>query len=47
MEEMELFWTQAWFIWNQRNGVVHGCKLRDSISLNKRAADYVDEYKRA
>ena len=37
LDEMDLFWAQAWFIWNQRNCVVHGGKLKDPSSLNKRA----------
>ena len=24
LEELELFWTQAWLIWNQRNSLLHG-----------------------
>ena len=46
-EELELFWVQAWIIWNQRNCVVHGGKLRDPTNLNKRAAEYLEEYQQA
>jgi len=45
LEEMELFWTQAWLIWNQQNSVMHGGKLKDLNSLNKRAEEYVEEFK--
>ena len=45
--EMDLFWAQAWLIWNQRNYVVHGGKLKDPSSLNKRAKEYADEFKQA
>ncbi|KAL0007369.1 hypothetical protein SO802_008871 [Lithocarpus litseifolius] len=46
-DEMDLFWAQAWLIWNQRNSVVHGGRMKDPSSLNKRAVEYVDEYKQA
>ena len=42
-DEMDLFWAQAWFIWNQRNCVVHGGRMKDPSSLNKRAEEYVAE----
>ena len=35
VEELELFWVQAWIIWNQRNCVVHGGKLKDPKCLNR------------
>ena len=47
LDEMDLFWAQAWLIWNQRNCVVHGGKLKDLSSLNKRAEEFVDEFKQA
>ena len=46
-DEMDLFWAQAWLIWNQRNCVVHGGKLKDPSSLNKRVEELVDEFKPA
>ena len=46
-KELELFWIQAWIKWNRRNCVVHGGKLRDPTSLNKRAEEYLEEYKRS
>ena len=46
-DEMDLFWAQAWFIWNQRNCVVHGGRMKDPSSLNKRAEEYVAEFKQA
>ena len=45
--EMDLFWAQAWIIWNQRNCVVHGGKLKDPSSLTKRVEEFVDEFKQA
>ena len=45
--EMDLLQAQAWFIWNQRNCVVHGGRMKDLSSLNKRAKEYVDEFKQA
>ncbi|XP_075675254.1 uncharacterized protein LOC142644553 [Castanea sativa] len=46
-EEVELFWIQAWLIWNQRNRVVFGGNLMDPRQLNKRAEEYLTEYKSA
>ncbi|XP_075669870.1 uncharacterized protein LOC142639598 [Castanea sativa] len=45
--KFELFLVQAWIIWNQRNTVVHGGQLKDLRWLNKRAMDYLDEYKKS
>ena len=45
--EIDLFWTQAWFIWSQRNCVVHGGRIKDPTSLNKRAVEYVEVHKQA
>ena len=47
VEEMELFWVQAWIIWKQRNCVVHGGQLKDPKCLNKRAEDSVLEFQQA
>ena len=44
---MELFLVQAWTVWNQRNTMVHGGQMKDPCWLNKRAAEYLDEYKKA
>ena len=45
--EIDLFWAQAWIIWNQRNCVVHGGKLKDPNSLNKKTEEFVDQFKQA
>ena len=45
LEELELFWTQAWLIWNQRNYLLHGGKLKNPSCLNKRAEEYLEEFK--
>ncbi|KAL0005020.1 hypothetical protein SO802_012581 [Lithocarpus litseifolius] len=42
--EFELFLVQSWFIWNQRNAVVHGGILKDPRWLNKRAAEFLEEF---
>ena len=47
LEEMELFWTQAWLIWNQRNSLLHGGKMKNPTCLNKRAEECMEEFKRA
>ena len=44
IEKLELFWVQAWIIWNQRNCVVHGGQLKDPKCLNKQAEDFVMEF---
>ena len=38
---------QAWMIWNQRNCVVHGGKLKDPKCLNKRAEEFIQEFQQA
>ena len=45
--DFELFLVQSWLIWNQRNKVVHGRQMMDPRWLNKRAMDYLDEYKKS
>lgn len=45
LEEMELFLTQAWFIWNRRNGVIHDGRYIDPETLNQLAAEYLEDYK--
>ena len=47
LEEIELFWTQAWLIWNQRNSLLHGGKMKNPTCLNKRAKECLEEFKRA
>ena len=44
---MELFIVQAWIVWNQRNTMVHGGQMKDPCWLNRRAADYLYEYRKA
>nr|POE58833.1 hypothetical protein CFP56_01618 [Quercus suber] len=46
-EELELFLVQAWQILNQRNAVIHGGHLREPGWLNKRAEEFLDEYRNA
>ncbi|XP_075636776.1 uncharacterized protein LOC142609015 [Castanea sativa] len=47
VEELELFWVQAWIIWNKRNCVVHGGQLKDPKCLNKRVEDFIQEFQQA
>ncbi|XP_075633713.1 uncharacterized protein LOC142606215 [Castanea sativa] len=42
---MEIFVVQAWTVWNQRNSMVHGRQMKHPCWLNKRAADYMEEYR--
>ena len=46
-EELELFLVQAWFIWNQRNSIIHGGVLQAPNLLNKRAKDFLKEFHQA
>ena len=45
LEDLELVLVQAWLIWNQRNRVIHGGKFHEQSWLNKRALDYLEEYR--
>lgn len=45
--EFELFVVQTWIIWNQRNTVVFGGKLKDPKWLNKRAKELLDNFHHA
>ncbi|XP_030924761.1 uncharacterized protein LOC115951750 [Quercus lobata] len=45
--EFELFLVQAWLIWNQRNTIVYGGKLKDPNWLNKRAVEFLQEFQQA
>ena len=45
VQELELFFVQVWLIWNQRNNLLHGGKLRDPNWLSKRDAKYLEEYR--
>ena len=45
--EFELFLVLAWFIWNQRNTVIHGEKLKTPGWLNKRSREYLEEFHQA
>ncbi|XP_023881417.1 uncharacterized protein LOC111993828 [Quercus suber] len=47
LEEVEVFFTQACFIWSRRNSVLHGGRFIDPGTLNRRAAEYLQEYKHA
>ncbi|KAL0011163.1 hypothetical protein SO802_006271 [Lithocarpus litseifolius] len=47
MEEFELFWTQAWLIWSQRNCLLHGGKMKNPNCLNKRAEECIEDFKKA
>ena len=46
-EELELFLVQCWVIWNQRNAILHGGKLQDPQRLNRRAEDFLKEFREA
>ena len=46
-EKLEIFLVQAWLIWNQRNTVIHGGHLREPGWLNKRAEEFLEEYRKA
>ena len=44
-DELELFWTQAWIVWNQRNCLLHGGQLKVPSSLTNRAEEYIREFR--
>ena len=44
-EELELFWIQASLTWKQWNRVLFAGNLMDPRNLNKRAEEYLEEYK--
>ena len=46
-EELEHFLVQAWMIWNQRNAVIHGRQLKEPGWLNRRAEEFLYEYRKA
>ena len=46
-EELKIFLVQAWLIWNQRNTVIHGGHLREPGWMNKRAEEFLEEYRKA
>lgn len=46
-EDLGLFPIQCWIIWNQRNSVLHDGTLLDPTQLNKRAMNFLEEYKGA
>ena len=46
-DEMELFWVQCWLVWNRHNYVLYGGQLKHPTSLNKRAAEFLEEFKHA
>ena len=47
IDELELFLVQAWIIWNQRNALIHGKQLQAPGILNRRAEDFMDEFRHA
>ena len=46
-DDLELFLVQAWIIWNQRNGLIHGKQLQPPEVLTKRAQDFLAEFRQA
>ena len=44
---MEFFVVQAWIVWNQRNLMVHGRQMKHPCLLNRRTANYMEEYRMA
>ena len=47
VEELETFLVQCWLIWHRRNSLVHGGCMQHPMQLNKRATDYLKEYREA
>ena len=47
LKEVEVFFTQAWLIWNRRNNIIYGGKFIDLGTINQRVVEYLEEYKHA
>ncbi|KAK9991446.1 hypothetical protein SO802_026431 [Lithocarpus litseifolius] len=47
IEDVELFLVQAWVVWNKRNSVMHGGSVKEPSWLNRRAVEYLEEFKQA
>ena len=45
IDEFELFLVQTWLIWNQRNALIHGKQMQEPGILNRRAEDYLAEFR--
>ena len=45
--EFELFLAQTWLIWDQRNTIIYGGKLKELNWLNKRAVEFLNEFQQA
>lgn len=45
LKELEFFFVQVWFTWHQRNVVVHGGRIQDPTILNKRAQEFLVDFK--
>ena len=46
-EEFELFFVQAWLLWNQRNPVTHGGGIQEPSRLVRRAVKLLEEFEEA
>ena len=46
-EELELFLVQTWIIWHQHNSLIQGKQVQAPGVLNKRAVDFLEEYRQA
>ena len=47
VEVFELFLVQMWLIWSQHNVITHGGIMQDPSRLERRARNFVEEYKQA
>lgn len=47
IDELEQFLVRAWFIWNQRNAMLHGKQMQAPEVLIKRERDFTEEFRRA
>ena len=45
--KFELFLVQTWLIWNQRNTIIYGGKLKEPNWLNRRAVAFLNEFQQA
>nr|XP_023914469.1 uncharacterized protein LOC112026028 [Quercus suber] len=47
LQELEAFLIQCWLIWHHQNSLLHGGTMQHPGQLNKRATDFLKEYRDA
>ena len=47
VEELKTFIVQSWLIWHRRNSLLYGNSMQRPGQLNKKAMDFLKEYREA